>query len=117
EEMIKPRLEQIEGIAAVEITGGVEREIQVELEPAKLANYGLSLEAVSQKIAGFNRSLHGGTIRKGKFLYSLRIAGEFNTVREIEEIPVKFTADRGVVLLKHVGRVVDSMKAREGTTR
>lgn len=117
EDKIKPRLEQIEGIAAVEITGGVEREIQVELEPEKLANYGLSLEAVSQKIAGFNRSLHGGTIRKGKFLYSLRIGGEFNTPREIEEIPVKFTADGGVVLLKHIGRVVDSMKEREGTTR
>ncbi|MGQ9802087.1 MAG: efflux RND transporter permease subunit [Candidatus Saccharicenans sp.] len=117
EDMIKPRLEQVEGIAAVEITGGVEREIQVELEPEKLANYGLSLEAVSQKIAGFNRSLHGGTIRKGKFLYSLRITGEFNTVRDIEEIPVKFAADGGVVLLKHIGRVVDSMKEREGTTR
>ncbi|MBC7350000.1 MAG: efflux RND transporter permease subunit [Candidatus Aminicenantes bacterium] len=117
EEMIKPRLEQIEGIAAVEITGGVEREIQVELEPEKLANYGLSLETVSQKISGFNQSLHGGTIRKGKFLYSLRIAGEFSSVREIEEIPVKFTGDRGVVLLKHLGRVVDTMKEREGTTR
>ena len=117
EEMIKPRLEQIEGIAAVEITGGVEREIQVELEPEKLASYGLSLETVSRKISGFNQSLHGGTIRKGKFLYSLRIAGEFGTVREIEEIPVKFTGDRGVVLLKHLGRVVDSMKEREGTTR
>lgn len=117
EDMIKPRLEQIEGIAAVEITGGVEREIQVELQPERLANYGLSLETVSQKIASFNTSLHGGTIRKGKFLYSLRIVGEFNAVQEIEEIPVKFIPGGGVVQLKHIGRVVDSMKEREGTTR
>lgn len=117
EEMIKPRLEQIEGIAAVEITGGVEREIQVEVDPEKLAVYGLNIETVSQKIAGFNRSLQGGTIRKGKFIYSLRIAGEFSAVKEIEDIPVKFTGDGGVLLLKHVGRVVDTIKEREGTTR
>ncbi len=117
EEMIKPRLEQIEGIAAVEITGGVEREIQVEVDPEKMAGFGLNIETVSQKIAGFNRSLQGGTIRKGKFIYSLRIAGEFNAVSEIEEIPVKFTGDGGVILLKHIGRVVDTIKEREGTTR
>ncbi len=117
EEMIKPRLEQIEGVAAVEITGGVEREIQVELEPEKLVHYGLNLEVVSQKIAGFNRSLQGGTIRKGKFVYSLRISGEFEKVKEIEEIPVKVTADGGVVLMKHIGRVVDTIKEREGSTR
>jgi len=117
EEMIKPRLEQIEGIAAVEITGGVEREIQVEVDPEKLAGYGLNIETVSQKIAAFNRSLQGGTIRKGKFVYSLKIAGEFDSVNEIEEIPVRFTGDGGVVLLKHIGRVVDTIKEREGTTR
>jgi HAE1 family hydrophobic/amphiphilic exporter-1 len=117
EELIKPRLEQVEGIAAVEITGGVEREIQVEVDPEKLANYGLKIEEVAQKIAAFNRSLQGGTIRKGKFMYSLRIAGEFENIKEIEGIPIKFTGDGGVVLLKHIGRVVDTIKEREGTTK
>ncbi len=117
EEMIKPRLEQIEGIAAVEITGGVEREIQIEVDPEKMANYGLSIETVAQKIAGFNRSLQGGTIRKGKFVYALRVAGEFETVKEIENIPVKFTEQGGVVLLRHIGQVIDTIKEREGTTR
>lgn len=117
EEWIKPRLEQVEGLAAVEITGGVEREIQVEVDPAKLANYGLQIEEVGQKIAAFNRSLQGGNIRKGKFVYSLRIAGEFGNLKEIEEIPIKFTADGGVILLKHLGRVLDTIKEREGTTK
>jgi len=117
EELIKPRLEQVEGLAEVEITGGVEREIQVQVEPEKLANYGLQIEEVGQKIAAFNRSLQGGTIRKGKFVYSLRIAGEFESAKEIENIPIKFTSDGGVVLLKNIGRVLDTIKEREGTTR
>ncbi|MGC8746449.1 MAG: efflux RND transporter permease subunit [Candidatus Saccharicenans sp.] len=117
EELIKPRLEQVEGVAEAEITGGVEREIQVEVEPDKLANYGLQIEEVGQKIAAFNRSLQGGTIRKGKFVYSLRIAGEFEAVNDIENIPIRFTKDGGVILLKNIGRVLDTIKEREGTTR
>ncbi|HPU94192.1 MAG TPA: efflux RND transporter permease subunit [Candidatus Saccharicenans sp.] len=117
EELIKPRLEQVEGLAEVEITGGVEREIQVEVDPEKLANFGLKIEEVGNKIAAFNRSLHGGNIRKGKFVYSLRVAGEFEQVKEIENIPVKFTAEGGVILLKHLGRVIDTIKDREGVTR
>jgi len=117
EEMIKPRLEQIDGLAAVEITGGVEREIRVEIDPEKLASFGLQIEEVGQKIAAFNRSLQGGLIRKGKFVYSLRVAGEFEQVKEIENIPVKFTGDRGLILVQHLGKVVDTIKEREGTTR
>jgi HAE1 family hydrophobic/amphiphilic exporter-1 len=117
EELIKPRLEQVEGLAEVEITGGVEREIQVEVEPEKLATFGLKIEEVGNKIAAFNRSLHGGNIRKGKFVYSLRVAGEFQQVKDIENIPVKFTAEGGVILLKHIGKVIDTIKEREGVTR
>jgi len=117
EELIKPRLEQVEGLAEVEITGGVEREIQVEIDPEKLANYGLKIEEVGNKISAFNFSLHGGNIRKGKFVYSLRVAGEFQQVKEIENIPVKFTSDGGVILLKHIGEVIDTIKEREGLTR
>ena len=43
EELIKPRLEQIEGIGSAEIAGGVEREIHVEIKPDLLALYGLSI--------------------------------------------------------------------------
>lgn len=117
EELIKPRLEQIDGLAAVEITGGVEREIQVEIDPEKLATFGLQIDEVTQKIAAFNRSLQGGIIRKGKFIYSLRISGEFEQIKDIENIPVRFTGDRGLILVKHLGRVVDTIKEREGTTR
>ncbi len=47
EELVKPRLEQIEGIGSAEITGGVEREIQVEINPQLLALYGLTIDDVA----------------------------------------------------------------------
>ncbi|MGB7294365.1 MAG: efflux RND transporter permease subunit [Candidatus Aminicenantales bacterium] len=117
EELIKPRLEQIEGIGSAEVAGGVEREIQVEVNPQLMALYGLSIEEVSRRIDGFNRNLQGGNIRKGKFKYALRVVGEFEMVEEIAEITLKSTAERGVVRLRDIARVEDSIKERQGSTR
>jgi len=117
EELVKPRLEQIEGIGSAEITGGVEREIQVEVNPQLLALYGLTIDQVANRIDAFNRSLQGGTIRKGKFKYALRVVGEFEQLNEIGEISLLTTKERGVVKLKDVARIQDSIKEREGMSR
>jgi HAE1 family hydrophobic/amphiphilic exporter-1 len=117
EELIKPRLEQIEGIGSAEVAGGVEREIQVEVNPQLMALYGLSIDEVSRRIDGFNRNLQGGNIRKGKFKYALRVVGEFEVVDEIAEITLKSTPERGVIRLRDIARVEDSIKERQGSTR
>ncbi|MFZ2053950.1 MAG: efflux RND transporter permease subunit [Candidatus Aminicenantales bacterium] len=117
EELIKPRLEQIEGIGSAEVAGGVEREIQVEINPQLMALYGLSIDEISRRIDGFNRNLQGGNIRKGKFKYALRVVGEFEMVDEIGEITLKSTPERGVIRLRDIARLEDSIKERQGSTR
>ncbi|MBP7706694.1 MAG: efflux RND transporter permease subunit [Candidatus Aminicenantes bacterium] len=117
EELIKPRLEQIEGVGSAEITGGVEREIHIEADPAKLALYGLTIEAVAARVDAFNRNLQGGTIRKGTFKYALRVVGEFESLDEIGEIGLLVTEAGGVVRLRDVAAVRDSVKERQGMTR
>jgi len=66
EELVKPRLEQIEGIGSAEIAGGVEREIHIEVNPQYMSLYGLTIDQISQRIDAFNRNLQGGSIRKGR---------------------------------------------------
>jgi len=117
EELIKPRLEQIEGIGSAEIVGGVEREIQVEVDPQLLALYGLTIDEIADRIDAFNRNLQGGTIKKGRFKYALRVIGEFEFLNEIGEIHLKTTKERGVIRLKDVALIYDSIKEREGLTR
>jgi HAE1 family hydrophobic/amphiphilic exporter-1 len=117
EELIKPRLEQIEGVGSAEITGGVEREIQVEADPARLSLYGLTIEDVARRVDAFNRNLQGGTIRKGTFKYALRVVGEFESLDEIGEIGLIVTRAGGVVRLRDVAAVRDSIKERQGMTR
>jgi len=117
EELIKPRLEQIEGIGSAEIAGGVEREIQIEINPDLMALYGLDIQTVSSRISQFNTNLQGGTIRKGRFKYALRIIGEFEEIDEIGEVSLKTTKEKGVVRVKDIAQIKDSIKEREGITR
>jgi len=117
EELVKPRLEQIEGIGSAEITGGVEREIQVEVDPRRLALYGLTIQDIAGRLDAFNRNLQGGTIRKGLFKYALRVVGQFETVDEIGEISLRVTKEKGVIRLKDVASVRDGTKERQGMTR
>ncbi len=117
EELIKPRLEQIEGIGSAEIVGGVEREIQVEVDPRLLSLYGLTIDQIAGRIDEFNQNLQGGTIRKGRFKYALRVVGEFEVLSEIGEISLKTTEERGVVRLKDVAQIQDSIKERQGITK
>jgi hydrophobic/amphiphilic exporter-1 (mainly G- bacteria), HAE1 family len=117
EELVRPRLEQIEGIGSAEITGGVEREIQVEMSPQSLALYGLTIDDVASRIDAFNRNIQGGTIRKGMFKYAIRVVGEYETIKEIGEISLKTTQEGGVIRLKDIAQVKDSIKERQGLTR
>ncbi len=117
EELIKPRLEQIEGIGSAEVTGGVEREILVEVDPDKISLYSLTIDEISSRIAAFNRNLQGGTIRKGTFKYSLRVVGEYETIDEISEISLRVLEKGGVIRLGDVASVRESLKERQGMTR
>ena len=117
EELVKPRLEQIEGIGSAEITGGVEREIQVEVDPRRLALYGLTIQDIAGRLDAFNRNLQGGTIRKGLFKYAMRVVGQFETVDEIGEISLRVTKEKGVIRLKDVAALRDGTKERQGMTR
>jgi HAE1 family hydrophobic/amphiphilic exporter-1 len=117
EDLIKPRLEQIEGVGSAEITGGVEREIQVQADPQKLALYGLTIDDVARRVDAFNRNLQGGTIRKGTFKYALRVVGEFESLDEIGEIGLLVTKEGGVVRLRDVATVRDGIEERQGMTR
>jgi len=117
EELVKPRLEQVEGIGSAEITGGVEREIQIDIDPQRLALYGMTVSDVATRIDSFNRNLQGGTIRKGMFKYAIRVVGEFESLKEIGEINLKTTKEKGIVRLKDIAQIKDAIQERQGLTR
>ncbi len=85
---IKPRLQTIKGVAAVSVSGGREREIQVRPDPGKLAAYGIPLEAVQQTLTLNNLTFPAGSIEEGRQKTAIRSVGEFTSLEDIENVVV-----------------------------
>ncbi|HZD81201.1 MAG TPA: efflux RND transporter permease subunit, partial [Actinomycetota bacterium] len=125
ENVFKRRLEQIDGIAQAVVAGGLEREIHVAVDPARLEALGVTLDDVSSALAAANVSAPGGTIRRGRYRYALRALGEFQTVDEIGDTPVDRGAGRGTdgsaggaqVRLRDVAAIQDAFADRETIAR
>ncbi|MFZ2863150.1 MAG: efflux RND transporter permease subunit, partial [Ignavibacteriaceae bacterium] len=99
------------------ITGGLEREILVEVDLQKLKTYNLSFSDLASALRTSNVNLPAGSIMKGLFRYSLRTIGEFQSVDEIAKTIVKRNSDGSVIYLNDVAHLKESFKERTGLTR
>jgi len=88
EDEIKNRLERIEGVASVDVLGGLEREISVEVKPEVLQAYGISLSQIIQTLRAENLNVSGGEAFEGDKEYLIRVLGQFAGVEEIGELRV-----------------------------
>src|SRR5690606_738157 len=86
EEEIAPRLERIPGVAAVEVTGGLTRVINVDVNQEQLNASALSLQNVVQTLQAENLNLPGGHVQSGSLELVVRTLGEFTGVEEISRI-------------------------------
>ncbi|MFQ5744111.1 MAG: efflux RND transporter permease subunit, partial [Acidobacteriota bacterium] len=112
ESVVVSRLEQVQGVAGAQATGGAEREIQVQLDPDRLALYGLTVADVLNRLTTANRSSQSGTVLQGAFRYSVRVLGEFGRVEEIASVPVG-NDPRGILLrVSDIGTVFEGTRPR-----
>ena len=106
---ISPAFEQIDGVASVGIEGGRTREIQVQMDQAKLATYGLSADQIIQAIGSENRSASAGNLERGTQELQLRINGEFTSITDIEETPIMLPTG-ATIKVSDVADVTDTFK-------
>ncbi len=116
EERLRVELESLEGVAAVRVEGGLLEEIQVEVETARLAQLGLSIDAVTQRLAAENVDLTGGLLRDGEAEFLVRTLNEFRSLDEIGQIVVAQVND-APVRLNDVGWVRRGHSERDVITR
>jgi HAE1 family hydrophobic/amphiphilic exporter-1 len=116
EDDLKPLLEQIDGVASVQVNGGEVREIQINLDPRRLEALGLPLNQVAAKLAAENLDVPGGQVKRDGRAISLRTRGEFDRVDEIENVILRSAAG-STVRLRDIGTVVDGYEDKSSTTR
>jgi HAE1 family hydrophobic/amphiphilic exporter-1 len=116
DDVVARRLEQVEGVARVRVTGGYEREVEVVVSPSRMTTYRVDLERISQALREANVSLSGGVVRRGPFRYAVEVSGEFRDAAEVAETVVS-AAGQPPVRLREVATVREGTRQRRGLVR
>lgn len=85
---LKKKLEPVDGVAAVKVGGGLEDEIQVDIDQQKLAQLNLPIDNVIQRLQQENINISGGRLEEGSQRYLVRTVNQFASVPEIREMLV-----------------------------
>jgi hydrophobic/amphiphilic exporter-1 (mainly G- bacteria), HAE1 family len=109
EDVLKGRLERLDGVASVSISGGLDRAILINLQPDTLVAYGISPAQIAQALMAQNLNLPGGTIEDGRTDLLIRTVGEFRSIEDIANIPVA-SAQGFIVRLGDIAEVQDDYK-------
>jgi len=116
EDRLKNELEAVEGVAATKVSGGLEDEIQILVDQAKLAQLDLSIETVAGRLRAENVNLSGGRLEQGSQRFLVRTVNEFQSVSEFADTIVT-SFDGSPVYLKDIALVSRGYKEREAITR
>ena len=107
EDVIKDRVERIEGVSAVNVFGGVTRELQVVVDPRRLSRYGLTVPQVVRTLRTENISISAGDVDEGKRRYVVRTEGNLNTEEAIRNVVLRSGAATGGIGRVRVSDVAD----------
>ena len=116
EDIVKPRLDRIEGVASVEVVGTVEREIKVVADPARLASFGLTLDQLGQVLRMENLNVSAGRLPEGGTELQVRTLGQLASIAELESL-VLYSNPMGTVYLRDVATVEDTFKDQQQLLR
>jgi len=107
DDIVRDRLERIDGVALVNVYGGNESEIRVIVDPQRLAHYRLTIAELNNALRGTNINLSAGEVDEGKRQYTVRTQSELNTVQRVREVVLRAQKDlvSGRVLRVQVGDV------------
>lgn len=106
EDVVKPLLQQQAGVGQVEIQGGREREIRVEVDPDRLRGYGLSVSDVATALAAQNLDVPGGRTREPGRERTVKLTSQARSVDEIRDIIIPAPTP-SPVRIRDVANVID----------
>tara|TARA_Y200000002_G_scaffold170149_1_gene140351 strand:- start:2758 stop:5919 length:3162 start_codon:yes stop_codon:yes gene_type:complete len=104
-QILEQRIERVNGIASVETSGGLERQINVTINNEKMRLYDITIAEIAAKLAQENIQVPAGQLSEGNTIYSLRTIGEFKNIDQIRNTII--TVREGQALLLRDIAVID----------
>ena len=111
-ENLQDKIEAIPTVLGVDLTGGLEREVQVDVDLAKLKYYNLSFGDIIGAISAENVTIPGGDISVGTKSFLLRVPGQYQETAPIEDVVLKVNGDKPIYL-RDIAKVTFGFKERE----
>jgi hydrophobic/amphiphilic exporter-1 (mainly G- bacteria), HAE1 family len=112
-QVLQKKLENVRGVGAVSVIGGVDRQVQVNLRPAAMEALGISTEQIAAALRSENQELPLGNIRSAEQDRVVQINARLKTPREFRDIVVARKANGSVVKLWQVADVLDGPQEQE----
>jgi hydrophobe/amphiphile efflux-1 (HAE1) family protein len=114
--VIKKSLENVPGVGRVDLVGGADREIQIEVDIARLQAFNLSIQDVIQNVSLSNVEIPAGNLIAGSRQLLLRTMGKYTSVQDLEKV-ILASPDGKPVYLSQVARVLDGVKEQTSISR
>jgi len=116
DEELKKILEPVEGVAAVKISGGLEDEVQIEIDQRKMAQLNLSLDMVTARLAAENVNVSAGRLEEGTQRFLVRTINQFTSVEAFGDLIVAPGEGRPIYL-RDIANVRSGYSEREAIIR
>ncbi len=116
EDSLQKPLEAISGVAAVKVSGGLEDEVQIQLDLARLDRLQIAPDFVISRLNQENVNLSGGRVDEGTLAYLVRTRNQFGSLADMEQLILRNDGGRQI-LLRDVARVVPGYKERTAIIR
>ncbi|MCB1185182.1 efflux RND transporter permease subunit [bacterium] len=116
DKQIKQDFETLKGVAAAQIKGGLEEEIQIDVDQNRLAALGITIDEIRATVGVSNVNLPGGALRGEDSQYLIRTINEFRSTEEIADLIIRQDGN-ATVRLREVATVTWGSKEREEITR
>ncbi|HPV56233.1 MAG TPA: efflux RND transporter permease subunit, partial [Tenuifilaceae bacterium] len=113
---IVSKLRKVPGVGSVLVIGRPEREIKININPAHLNAYGLSVNQIATILKAQNISIPGGSVKVGTNDFSVRVPGDIESIDELRNLNLVSFNGR-IIRLKDVADVVDEYKERDEYSR
>lgn len=109
EDRIQPRLAKLPGVGAVKLSGGMERQIRVNMDAEKLKAYKLSPLQVLSAVQTANMEIPAGNVENPEQVYSVRMAAKYSSLNELRNTVIATTPNGGKIKIMDVAEVEDGV--------
>ncbi|MCA9027858.1 MAG: efflux RND transporter permease subunit [Planctomycetaceae bacterium] len=116
EDNVSPRFERVQGVSDVYVYGGTDEELQIIVDPEKLAARQITISQIRESLRGQNKDTSGGDFWEGKRRWVVRVLGQFSNPEEVED-QLLAVRDGAPVYLRDVAEVRMGFKKPDGFSR